>query len=105
MGKVLQQAGAEVYYEFLPGSSATLGREQDPGSQELFGRMAARLRQDGFSAYLTGPIFAQEKHKGQIYYDGSHFGRLGHRLYAEHLYRQLRERVSAVRENLKDSSP
>ena len=105
MGKVLQQAGAEVYYEFLPGSSATLGREQDPGSQELFGRMAARLRQDGFSAYLTGPIFAQEKHKNQIYYDGSHFGRLGHRLYAEHLYRQLRERVSAVRENLKDSSP
>jgi len=105
MGKVLQQAGAEVYYEFLPGSLATLGREQDPGSQELFGRMAARLRQGGFSAYLTGPIFAQEKHKDQIYYDGSHFGRLGHRLYAEHLYRQLRERASVVRENLKDSSP
>lgn len=105
LGKTLQQAGAGVYYEFLPGSVATLGREQDSGSQELFARMAERLRQDGFSAYLTGPIFAHEKQRDEIYYDGSHFGRLGHRRYAEHLYSQLREKVPAVQRNLRNSGP
>ena len=105
LGQLLRKSRAEVYYEFLPGSVATLGREKDLGSQELFGRMADRLRQDGFEACLTGPIFEKEKQKEQIYYDGSHFGRLGHRLYAEHLYRQLRQKVPAVRENLRDSAP
>ena len=101
MGKALQQAGAEVYYEFLPGSPATLGKQDDPGSQELFDQMASRFREAGFEAYLTGPIFAQEKNKEDIYYDGFHFGRLGHRLYADHLYRQLQERVPALRDNLR----
>ena len=105
LGQVLSESGAEIYFEFLPGSVATLGTEDDPGSQQLFDQMANRFREAGFEAHLTGPIFAQEKQKEKIYYDGSHFGKLGHRLYADHLYRQLQEKVPAVRDNLRKSGP
>lgn len=105
LGQVLSESGAEIYFEFLPGSVATLGTEDDPGSQQLFDQMANRFREAGFEAHLTGPMFAQEKQKEKIYYDGSHFGKLGHRLYADHLYRQLQEKVPAVRDNLRKSGP
>lgn len=105
LGKFLQEAGAQVYFEFLPGSAETLGREADVGSQDLFLRMAGRLREAGMEAHLTGSIFEDEKQKEDIYYDGFHFGRLGHLRYAEHLYRQLRERVPTVRANLREAQP
>jgi len=104
LGQALKESGAQVYFELLPGSVATLGKEADPGSQQLFDQMANRFREAGFEAHLTGPIFAQEKQKEKIYYDGSHFGKLGHRLYADHLYRQLQERVPTVRDNLRKPS-
>jgi len=105
LGQALSESGAEIYFEFLPGSVATLGKEDDPGSQELFDQMARWFREAGFEAHLNGPIFVQEKNKEDIYYDGFHFGRLGHRLYADHLYRQLGERVPTVRDNLRKSGP
>jgi lysophospholipase L1-like esterase len=105
LGQALKESGAQVYFELLPGSIATLGKEDDPGSQQLFDQMVNRFREAGFEAHLTGPIFAQEKNKKDIYYDGFHFGRPGHRLYADHLYRQLREKVPAVRENLRGAKP
>jgi len=105
LGKFLQESGAQTYFEFLPGSTATLGQQEDVGSRKLFLQIDSRLREAGMNAHLTGPIFADEKQKEEIYYDGSHFGRLGHRLYAEHLYRQLWDKVLAVRENLRESQP
>ena len=105
LGQTLRESGAQVYFEFLPGSVATLGKQDDPGSQELFDQIANRLQDAGFEAHLTGPIFAQEKNKEDIYYDGFHFSRLGHRLYADHFYRQLQERLPAVRDNLRKFGP
>jgi lysophospholipase L1-like esterase len=105
LGQALKESAAQVYFELLPGSVATLGKEDDHGSQQLFDQMANRFREAGFEAHLTGPIFAQEKQREKIYYDGSHFGKLGHRLYADHLYRQLQDKVPEVRENLRESQP
>lgn len=92
--------GGEVIAEMLPVNLQTFGRGEDTGSLAIFTRIKARLDAEGAIANLAGPIFRDEPDKGKIYYDGSHFDRLGHRLYAQYLAKRLVEVSPRVREKV-----
>lgn len=99
LAECFQKAGAEVLMEMLPARSTTLGMGPDPFSERHFAPIRERLGTMGVIINLCGPIFAGIDRPQEIYYDGVHFDRRGHRLYAEYLAGRLcaaSSRVKAV---------
>jgi hypothetical protein len=102
MAEFLQKNDAEVMFQMLPPKQTTLGHPPDaadPGSM-LIEKMRERLKASGVYANLAGPIFKGVTPANEIYHDAVHFDRLGHRLYADYLFEQLREHSTRVKKAL-----
>jgi hypothetical protein len=102
MAEFLQKNNAEVMFQMLPHSSTTLGQSVDPAdpAQMLMEKVRERVRGLGVYANLAGPIFQGVTPVKEIYHDGVHFDRRGHRLYADYLFEQIREHSPRVKNAL-----
>ena len=101
LARLLQQHGAEVLMEMLPCSSATLGLMDDVPAQQMAAQIAERVGKLGVPVECAGPIFKGAEPAKQIYHDGVHFDRLGHRLYAAYLAKRLSQMSPRVKQALK----
>jgi hypothetical protein len=102
MAEFLQKNDAEVMFQMLPPKQITLGHPPDPADpgSMLIEKMRERLRASGVYANLAGPIFKGVTPANEIYHDAVHFDRLGHRLYADYLFAQVREHSTRVKKAL-----
>jgi hypothetical protein len=102
MADFLQKNNVEVMVQMLPSKEATLGSPIDPVDPQLvlFGKVRERVGALGVYAHMAGPIFNGVTPADQIYHDAVHFDRLGHRLYADYLFEQLREHSARVKKAL-----
>jgi hypothetical protein len=102
MAEFLQKSDAETMFQMLPNMRATLGQPVDPAdpAQMLMEKVRERVKALGVYANLVGPIFRGVTPANEIYHDGVHFDRLGHRLYADYLFEQLREHSPRVKKAL-----
>ena len=89
LAELYQEMGCAVMMEMLPARPVTLGEGEDPFGQRIFGIIRDGMRHTGVTPNLAGPVFKDHPQRGKIYYDGIHFDRLGHRLYAEYLYQRV----------------
>jgi hypothetical protein len=90
-------SGAEVFLEMLPARSTTLGQGADPFGVRHFAPIHKTMKERQVPANLAGAIFADVSNPDEIYYDGIHFDRRGHRLYAEYLIGRLKEHSTKIR--------
>jgi lysophospholipase L1-like esterase len=102
MAEFLQKNNAETMFQMLPGMHTTLGQPVGltDSAQMLMEKVRGRVKALGIYANLVGPIFKGVTPVKEIYHDGVHFDRLGHRLFAEYLFEQLREHSPRVKKAL-----
>ena len=100
LAELFLDAGAEVHLQMLPARGSTLGQGDDPFSERHFHPIREAMEALGVAAECAGPIFTHATRKDEIYYDGIHFDRHGHALYAEHLANRLQQRSALVRRAL-----
>jgi lysophospholipase L1-like esterase len=98
MAADLQARGVEVMMEMLPARHVTLSAGEDPDGARMFEPIRKRMAEIGVTANCAGPIFKDAGEAAGIYYDGVHFDRLGHRLYAEYLAERLQSESREVRQ-------
>jgi len=84
--------------EMLPARHVTLSAGEDPDGARMFEPIRKRMAEIGVTANCAGPIFKDAEEAAGIYYDGVHFDRLGHRLYAEYLAERLQSESREVRQ-------
>jgi lysophospholipase L1-like esterase len=102
LAEVLQKDGAEVIVEMLATKMVVLGlTEQD--ADPLFEKVKQRVGQLGIFANRAGPIFKGVAPAKELYHDAVHFDRLGHRLYADYLFEQLRQHSPRIKKALDHS--
>jgi len=102
MAEFLQQNHAEVMIELLPRAATALGtpvEATDPGPRQ-FAQLQERVKRLGVYANLMGPVFKGVARAKDVYHDGVHFDRLGHRLYADYLFEELRQHSPRIKEAL-----
>jgi len=99
----LRRRGAEVLFEMLPTASESLGLETNREFQGLLVQLKQPLEPLGVPVNCAGAIFQSAKSTAEIYHDGVHFTRLGHRLYADYLAERLRQTSSRLKKALERS--
>jgi hypothetical protein len=102
MAEILQNQGAEVIFEMLPHKAVVLGLTE-PGADPLFEKVKERVGQIGVFANCAGPIFKGITPVKALFHDAVHFDRLGHRLYADYLFEQLRQHSPRIKKALDHS--
>jgi hypothetical protein len=100
LARLLQQQGAEVVVEMLPGAGATLGLADDASAQGVATQLRELVGPLGVPVECAGPIFKGQPPGQKIYHDAAHFDRLGHRLYARYLADRLSQLSPRVRKAL-----
>jgi hypothetical protein len=102
LAETLQNQGAEVIVEMLPDKAVVLGLKA-AGVDPLFESVKQRVGQLGVVSNCVGPIFKGVEPTKELYHDPVHFGRLGHRLYADYLFEQLRKHSPRIKKALEHS--
>lgn len=101
LARVLQQQGAQVFVEMLPGPAEALGLKTEPETHQLMAKLAHRMDELGVPMNCAIGAFHGFHSPAELYHDSVHFNRLGHRLYAEYLAERLCNTSSRVQEALK----
>jgi len=102
LAELLQKQGAEVMVEMLATRMVVLGLTEQ-GPDPLFEKVKQRVGRLDVFANCAGPIFKGITPAKALYHDAVHFDRLGHRLYADYLFEQLRQHSTRIKKALEHS--